>query len=134
MLIDTSILVDLLRHSDRNVSRRFKRLVGHRGYAISRFAQVELLQGCNDEPEWTELESYLENQTYAEASRDIWRNAARTYFELRRVGRTVRSILDCCIAEIAIEHRLTLIHNDRDFVAIAGLRPLKARRVDITKA
>lgn len=133
MLIDTSILVDMLRHQNPEVVRRFRRLVGRRDYMIARLTQIELLQGCSDEEEWSELEEYLDNQTYAETGHDTWRNAARTHFELRRSGRTVRSILDCCIAEIAIERRLTLVHNDRDFVTIAMVRPLKARQVDITK-
>lgn len=131
MLIDTSVLVDLFRHED--AARRFRRVVGKREYALTRLTQGELLQGCRDEAEWGALEGYLDNQDYAEASVLTWRNAARTYFELRRGGRTVRSLLDCCIAEIAIEHRLTLIHNDRDFVAIAALRPLKVRQVNVTK-
>ena len=132
MLIDTSVLIDLLRRKDAETVRRFRRVVGRRAYAITRFSQIELLQGSKDEAEWSDLEDYLENQDYAEAGQETWRNAARTYFELRRSGKTVRSVLDCCIAEIAIEHRLTLVHNDRDFTAIAAARPLKARQVDIT--
>lgn len=133
MLIDTSVLVDLFRRKDADILSRFRRTVGRRGNSIARLAQVELLQGCADEAEWTELEDYLGNQSCAEAGVATWRNAARTSFELRRQGRTIRSVLDCCIAKIAIEHRLTLVHNDRDFVTIAMVRPLKARQVDIAK-
>lgn len=133
MLIDTSVLVDLLRHRSPEVVRRFRRLVGRREYMVTRFTQIELLQGALNEEEWSELEGYLDNQSYAEAGHGTWRNAARTFFELKSSGRKVRSVIDCCIAELAIEHRLTLVHNDRDFVTIAAMRPLKARQVDITK-
>ncbi len=47
------------------------------------------------------------------------------YFDLRRRGLTVRSVIDCCIAEVALRHEVTLIHNDRDFATIAKLRALK---------
>jgi predicted nucleic acid-binding protein len=61
-----------------------------------------------------------------------WNGAARIYFDLRRTGRTIRKIIDCCIAQIPIEHDLTLLHNDRDFETIATVRPLKHLRVQLT--
>jgi hypothetical protein len=41
------------------------------------------------------------------------------YHDCRRQGVTVRSSLDCLIAQCAIEHGLTLLHNDRDYLGIA---------------
>jgi len=41
---------------------------------------------------------------------------------LRRAGKTVRSPIDCCIAQLALENQLMLVHNDRDFEVIAELR------------
>ena len=40
-------------------------------------------------------------------------------------GITVRSTVDCLIAQIAIENELLLLHNDRDFEAMAAVVPLK---------
>jgi len=37
---------------------------------------------------------------------------------LRRKGRTVRSTVDCLIAQIAIDNGLRLLHDDADFDAI----------------
>jgi predicted nucleic acid-binding protein len=37
---------------------------------------------------------------------------------------TVRSTLDCLIAQIALEHGLALLHEDRDFESIRRVRPL----------
>ncbi|WP_410503742.1 hypothetical protein [Leptolyngbya sp. 7M] len=37
----------------------------------------------------------------------------------------VRSPIDCCIAQAALEHDLLLIHNDRDFETIAQVRSLQ---------
>jgi len=65
-----------------------------------------------------------------EADRDTWRRAARTFFELRRAGRTVRSSMDCCIAEVAIANEAMLLHRDRDFEVIATVRPLRERWFD----
>jgi predicted nucleic acid-binding protein len=60
-----------------------------------------------------------------------WSEAARIHFELRRSGLTVRSILDCCIAQIALDGPLTLVHNDRDFEAIGKVRALRAKRLEL---
>ena len=46
-------------------------------------------------------------------------SAARLYQECRRRGRTPRSSNDCLIAQVAIEHSLALLHDDRDFETIA---------------
>ncbi len=52
-------------------------------------------------------------------------NAARLYFDLRRRGLTVRSVIGCYIAETAMRHDIVLVHKDRDFATIAKLRALK---------
>nr|WP_217651864.1 hypothetical protein [Hydrococcus rivularis] len=49
----------------------------------------------------------------------------RIYYDLRRQGLSVRSPIDCCIAQAALEYDLFLIHNDRDFETIAQVRPLQ---------
>ena len=89
---------------------------------------MELLQGCRDDREWTLLETYLQDQDYIEATADTWVAAARIYYDLQRQGLTVRSSIDCCIAQLAIEHQLILVHNDRDFETIQRVRSLNCLR------
>ncbi len=125
MLIDTSVLVALFRDRSGAVSRALRDLIGDRDFYLSRFTQMELLQGARNEKEWLTLSNYLLDQDYLEMDDDGWHGAARMYFDLRRRGLTVRSVIDCCIAEIAIRSKITLLHNDRDFETIAMLRPLK---------
>jgi hypothetical protein len=110
---------------------RFRRLVRGVEYFLTRFTQLELLRGCNSPHQWEQLSDYLEVQRYAEAKPTTWADAARMHFDLRRAHLAVRSILDCCIAQIALDHQLTLLHNDGDFERIAEVRPLRARRFDI---
>jgi predicted nucleic acid-binding protein len=43
----------------------------------------------------------------------------------RQRGKTVRSPIDCCIAQVAIDHDTLLLHRDRDFETIAEIRPLR---------
>jgi len=131
MLIDTSVLVPVFRDRSGERRDRLRRFLRGADFVLSRFTQIELLQGCASEPQWQLLSGYLEVQDYAEMTGDGWSEAARTHFELRRSGLTVRSILDCCIAQIAVQNKLTLVHNDRDFEAIARIRPIRLRRLDL---
>ncbi|MCU0542939.1 MAG: PIN domain-containing protein [Oscillatoriaceae cyanobacterium Prado104] len=78
-----------------------------------------------NEREWTLLSTYLETQDYIEFTSYSWQAAARIYYDLRRQGLTVRSPVDCCIAQAALENDLRLIHNDRDFETIARARSLQ---------
>ena len=96
---------------------------------LTPFTELELLQGCRNEEEWALLAAYLETQEYLAPKRETWAAAARIYFDLRRLGKTVRSPIDCCIAQIAIERVVLLIHRDRDFEVIAEIRPLQQQFV-----
>jgi predicted nucleic acid-binding protein len=80
------------------------------------------------------IQAYLDHWKMIELKPDTGINSARIFFDLRRNGKTVRKLFDCCIAQVAIENNLTLVHNDRDFDAIAEGRPLKHLRVDLNRA
>ena len=46
---------------------------------------------------------------------ETYEKAAKMFFDLRRQGITPRSVLDVLIALTAIENKLLLLHNDKDF-------------------
>lgn len=131
MLIDTSILVPIFRDVSGVRRQRFRKFMKGRDFLLTRFTQLELLRGCSSEPQWTELNDYLEGQDYVECAEGMWAAAARIHYDLRRRGLTVQSIYDCCIAQLAIENRLTLVHNDKDFETIAKVRLIRTSRLDI---
>jgi predicted nucleic acid-binding protein len=56
----------------------------------------------------------------------VFEEAVGLYRTARRAGITVRSGVDCLIAACAIRHRLTVLHRDRDFAALARIAPLEA--------
>ena len=126
ILVDTSVWVEVLKDKDGVIVQAFRDWVGEEVYALTRFTQLELLQGAKNEWEWRHLDEYLSTQYYLEISEDTWTKAARIYFDLRRKGITLGSPIDCCIAQIAIESKVDLLHMDRDFERIARIRPLSA--------
>ncbi len=67
------------------------------------------------------VESPLRAEVFGEAV-DLYRRA-------RRAGVTVRSGVDCLIAACAIRHGLVVLHNDRDFPALAAVSSLQQRPI-----
>ena len=128
ILVDTSVWIEIFRDKAGHIVKAFQKAVGKENYVLSRFQQLELLQGASDDKEWGLLENYLATQYYLEASQDTWPEAARIYFELRRKGFTIGSPVDCCIAQIALEHGAFLLHRDNDFEKISRIRPLAQGR------
>jgi len=49
--------------------------------------------------------------------------AADLYRRCRAAGVTVRSTVECLIAQLALEHNATLLHSDRDYERIARVEP-----------
>lgn len=128
LLIDTSVWISVFRDRSGLVRQELETLIADRDVLITRFTQLELLQGSSNEKEWALLSIYLDVQDYVEPTKDSWLAAARIYYDLRRKGLTVRSPIDCCIAQAAIENDLILVHNDRDFETIAQITRLQHLR------
>jgi len=127
-LIDTSVWINVFRDRTGTVRQSLEAIINNENIFLSQFTQMELLQGCRNEREWTLLETYLQDQDYIEPTPNTWVAAARIYYDLQRQGLTVRSSIDCCIAQLAIENQLILIHNDRDFETIQRVRSLNCLR------
>lgn len=125
LLIDTSVWISVFRDRSGQVRQQLETLIAARQVLLNRFTQLELLQGSLNEQEWAILSTYLDGQDYVELTSSSWQAAARIYYDLRRQGLTVRSPVDCCIAQSAIENNLLLVHNDRDFETIAQVRSLQ---------
>jgi len=85
----------------------------------------EVLQGA-DRPErlarWERMLGALPMLESAD-QRATAIHAAGLYARCRWAGYTPRSSTDCLIATYAVEHRLPLLHADRDFTLIAGIEP-----------
>lgn len=126
ILVDTSVWIEVLKDKTGDYVDKFRRRIGNKLIVFSRFVQLELLQGAKNELEWRRLDEYLKTQYYLETNENMWRQAARIYFELRKSGITIRSPIDCCIAWTAFENQALLIHQDKDFDKISRVIKLKS--------
>lgn len=128
-VVDTSIWIDVFADKSGRKRGRLLEVVGEDEIRLTRFHQLELLQGARDERDWGLLADYLEVQEYLEAGPDTWTSAARWFFDLRRAGKSVRSSMDCLIAQLVLESGELLLHRDRDFTTLASVRPLRQQWV-----
>ena len=122
VLVDTSVLIDFLRGRENKKTGLFETILERKlPYGIAVFTYQEILQGARNESEYDKLKDYLSTQTvyFLPEKVEIYTEASRLYFDLKRKGITPRSTIDILIALTAMEHTLLLLHNDRDFDRIA---------------
>ena len=128
ILVDTSALISFLKGRRTEAALCLAQVLEKDiPFALTPIVVQETLQGARDEVEWRRLRLYLVSQEMLEPANLLVAHAraARLYFDCRRRGATVRSSADCLIAEIALEHGASLLHEDRDFDAIRRVRPLR---------
>jgi len=122
ILVDTSVLIDLFKGKSNNTVDTFRKII-EQGvpFGISSVIFQEILQGAKTKKEYNTLHDYLSTQHFfnPEDSITSYAAAAEIYFICRKKGITIRSTIDCLIAQIALEHNLYLLHNDKDFTAMA---------------
>ncbi len=121
-LIDTSVWLDFFRNRRNSAVLQFEHLLDQGlPFGITALIYQEVLQGAAREEDFSRLTAYLGTQRFYHPldAVDSYRKAANLYFVCRRQGVTIRSTADCLIAQVAIEHRLMLLHNDRDYVRLA---------------
>jgi predicted nucleic acid-binding protein len=96
-------------------------------FGINSLIYQEVLQGAKTEEEYHTLKTYHISQHFFHPKDpvDSFTRAARIYFDCRKNGITIRSTIDCIIAQTTIEHKLHLLHNDRDFEAISKVKRLR---------
>ena len=128
IVVDTSVLVDLLRGRDTEGARALHALETNGiPYFIPALCCQELLGGARDQSEWQLLLDYLETQIILNPV-DPWHThveAARIMVECRARGITVRGAGDCFIAQLVLENDGVLLHSDKDYERIGAIRPLR---------
>jgi predicted nucleic acid-binding protein len=126
MLVDSSVWVSFLR-GDATVEVAYLRGALSRGHPIWLAPPIlqEVLQGADSPERFAKWDRVLgELPLLPEADpRSLARAAAHLYANCRWGEVTPRSATDCLIAAFAIRARVPLLHQDRDFVAIAKIEP-----------
>ena len=128
ILVDTSVLIDFFKGIQNDPSLNLKEIIRQQiPFGIASVVYQELLQGAKNKKEYKILDEYLSCQRFFHPLDPVgsYGKAAWIYLSCRKHGITVRSSIDCLIAQIAIEHDFLLLHNDKDFINMAPLINLK---------
>ncbi len=125
LLIDSSVWIDWLRGSDTDAVRFVQARESQEEVALTQMIYLEVLQGVSSQRQFAATKNVLGAQTML-LPLDVLQTfeaAALLYRRARLMGLTIRKSTDCLIAAMALEHGALLVHNDRDFIAMAQAVP-----------
>ena len=129
ILVDSSVWIDYFRGTVTAQTELLDRLVGQEPLAIGDLILTEVLQGFDNDRDFSDARRILTSLAVVElGGRAIAIQAARNFRALRKRGLTIRKTIDTVIATRCIEDGYDLLHNDRDFDPFAkhlGLRVVK---------
>jgi predicted nucleic acid-binding protein len=123
VLIDTSAWVEFLRGTGSPVCERVDAVLGS-DTATCDAVRMEVLAGARNEGHLADLRGLLARSTLLPIRAVDYEEAAALYRTCRRKGDTVRRLVDCLIAAVAIRSSVPLLQSDHDFVVLARHTPL----------
>lgn len=121
ILVDTSAWIDYLNgHASKEANYLAQLIENNEPIVVPDIILTEILLGIKTEKEATRIANLLE---IFEASPSLERKdylaAAQIYRSCRSQGYTIRSTIDCLIAQLCLRHQYQLLTKDKDFQTIA---------------
>ena len=129
ILIDTSAWIEFLRDTGSPVCLLVDELLSEE-IAVCDAVRMEVLAGARDEFHLMDLRRLLARAVMLPTGPTDYEDAAALYRRCRRQGETVRKLIDCLIASIAMSAGASVLHQDADFGVLArhaGLQTYKAK-------
>jgi len=128
ILVDTSVWVSFIRHDGSAADTWMRRQIRRPDdIAVTQPIVMELLAGATGRAQRALDDTLARVQTISVWPDTDFRDAGMLAAALRADGRTVRGVVDCLIAAVALRAGVTLAHRDDDFAAIACIAPLAVR-------
>lgn len=127
ILIDTSAWVEFLRDTGSPVCNRVDSALGG-DIAICDAIRMEVLAGARGGRHLEALRRLLARASVLPVEPAHYDEAATLFRHCRREGETVRKLIACLIAAIAIRADAPVLHRDGDFDVLARHTPLEIAR------
>jgi hypothetical protein len=124
ILVDSSAWIEFLRDTGSAVCLRLDSLLDQ-PLATCDPVRMEILAGARDDKHLEGLRRLLARATVVPTGPADYEAAATLYRTCRRSGETVRRLIDCLIAAVAIRAGIPLLHADADFDVLARHTPLQ---------
>jgi hypothetical protein len=123
VLIDTSAWIELLRRTGSAIHLEVRTLLAESPERVVFTEPVimELLAGTRTGAEAARLEALFDGHPLLAVDSWVDYRAAATHARAcRSTGHSVRSVVDCLIAAVAVRTGAALLHRDRDFDYLAA--------------
>jgi len=129
VLVDTSAWVDFFNNFDSKEAQALERLIREEADLLTCGVVVaEFLQGIRRKETLEKLEThFIDMEWLIPQEPETYIRAAALYRKLRSQGITIRSTIDCLIAQLAADADVLLLSKDRDMRLIieSGLLPIR---------
>ena len=117
IVVDSSAWIEFLRDTDSPVCNAVDRLLDA-DLAVCDAISMDILAGARDDHHLSQLRGLINRATMLPTTPADFDEAAALYRMCRRRGETVRKLIDCLIAAVAIRAGAELLHADGDFAAL----------------
>jgi predicted nucleic acid-binding protein len=118
-LADTSAVIEFLRASGHSTHLTARRAYQAEELAVTDPVIMEVLAGAAQRNVETVRRGLSDLRFLPVVGLVDFETAADVYRRCRSGGETVRSMVDCLIAAVAIREEVEVLHNDADFDVIA---------------
>jgi predicted nucleic acid-binding protein len=116
ILVDSSVWIAHLRGHRTPATAKLEEAAMREPLLVGDLILLKILQGARDDAHATRIERGLRQYAIVRLlDGDLAPRVARNYRKLRELGITIRKTADIIIGTFCIEHRHTLLHDDRDF-------------------
>jgi hypothetical protein len=129
ILIDTSAWIEFLRDTESPICDEVDRLLAT-DIGICDPVLMEILAGARDEAHLRQLRGLLARAAVLPTGTADFESAAALYRACRGRGETVRKLIDCLIAAVAVREGVPIVHADADFDVLARHTALEIHDVD----
>ncbi len=121
IVVDSSVWIANLRDEDTEAVAKLRAIDDPDAILVGDIVLLEVLQGARSDAHAARIESAMREFT-VESMLDeaLAVRAAAHYRRLRERGATVRKTIDLVIATFCLERGHMLLHDDRDFDAMAA--------------
>ena len=131
ILIDTSAWVEFLRDTGSPVCLLVDELLSEE-IATCDAVRMEVFAGARNEFHLRDLRRLLARAVILPTRPTHYEEASSLYRHCRRQGETVRKLIDCLIASVAISEGVPILHRDVDFDVVARHTGLQTYRAGIS--
>ncbi len=126
IIADTSAWVEYFRATGSRAHLDLRPLLGTRELATTGVVVMELTAGARGRRDLDQLKRVAVSARLLRVREpEDYLAAATIYRACRAGGETIRTMLDCIVAAIAIRTGAKILHHDRDYTAIARHTPLQ---------